>query len=456
MLKWTVTKRSDDPLQQRRPYHARRSLGVLQGTPTTSRPVRGRRSIASIAVQQELNKDKENRYTSTPCIQPRTGDDSLNQLALRDVSNITTPTSTTAQKKRAFPNTPALTSTMRKKNAAPYSSTLPTFDVEYSPCDKPFAGLPGLGESYYENARYFTENLPPNKKQKLSEDTDVFSFKKPKIEITKNNNNDDESLHSSQMGDITLDKMIDAILESARKERPKRSASLKSKDSAMSPTYTAADDPASDLNLTMDPMLELSPDKYLPDKTIILQEPCHNEREVRTPDSPKLKRARSPGSCHLRRQRGVRRKVKEDKAKLKKSTSPATPRYDMEETYMRKTLDELAEIETPKSHVLDMLFYPTSQNEEKFLLSDCSKISNETTPELNWHASSTPTGEANIIRKCLTFSPPGTSDESIEKRRSVASSISRYTRTPFASGTIDVVMHVTNSKLYIHGEWWMV
>ncbi|ETN67417.1 hypothetical protein AND_000771 [Anopheles darlingi] len=56
------------------------------------------------------------------------------------------------------------------------------------------------------------------------------------------------------MGDITLDKMIDAILASAKKElklvtpRPKRTLSIKSKQSkGSSPTYTPADDPAMDL-----------------------------------------------------------------------------------------------------------------------------------------------------------------------------------------------------------------
>lgn len=456
---------------QRRPpsaFHARRSLGALQTAQTPTSRTSSRRSLASSSSTMDgLNKDKENRYTSTPQVStPRSDDSFTSQLALRDVSNITTPTA--VSKKRAFPNTPVLTSTMRKKYAAvPYSTTLPTFDVEYSPCDKPFGGLPGLGESYYENARYFNDDADPVAKRQKTDPT-PFSFKKPKAERT--NNNDDESLHSSQMGDVTLDRMIDAILESARKDRPKRSTSVKSKDSVMSPTYTPADDPASDLNLTGD--LELSPMTYLQtDKTIIIQEQCHNEREVRTPDSLKLKRKRSPNSCHLRRQRAVRRKVtKENKRTKKKSfpriitlndSSPPTPHYEMEETYLRKTLDELAQIETPKHINANNPFYPASQNEEKFLqMSDCSKMSNETTPDtMNWHASSTPTmGEANIIRKCLTFSPPGTSDESLEKRHSVASSISRYTRTPIANGTIDVAIHVDEhtNKLHIHGEWWMV
>lgn len=527
MLKWTVTKRSENnPLggrqqqqqqQQRRPYHARRSLGVIQtntansqGTPTSSRPaVRGRRSLASISVHQELNKDKENRYTSTPCVPPNAqqvsrGDDSLtSQLALRDVSNITTPTTSNnnnnninnhnTAKKRAncFTNTPVLTSTMRKRTAQTYSTTLPTFDVEYSPCDKPF------GE-FHEFIHHDVVVVPPSaKKQKI---VDEFNnFKKPNLDVVvvgRNNNNlitPDDSLHSSQMGDVTLDKMIDAILESARKERPKRSASVKSKESQiMSPTYTPADDPASDL----DPVIDLSPEKYCADKTIILQE-HHNEREVRTPDSPKFKRKRSsPESCHLRRQRAVRRKQNKNEKLMKNHhhnnhQSPVTPKYEMEETYLRKTLDELAQIETPKNTnhlVLDMMldtssqFYPSatsqhttttthnqSTSDEKFLLlmSDCdSKMSdNETTPEHHqlmncWNTTSTPTEganrEANIIRKCLTFSPPGTSEESIEKRRSVASSISRYSRTTFANGTIDVAIHVNSNKLFIHGEWYMV
>lgn len=526
MLKWTVTKRSDpsDPLGNRRPYHARRSLGTLQAaknetsTPNRTRP---RRSLASTAVNKELNRDKENRYTSTPCVATRAVSDEsfTSTVAFRDVSNIATPSQ---PKKRAFTNTPVMTSTMKRKSNTQYSSTLPTFEVEYSPCEvkaTPFAGLPGLADSYYENARYFRDDQPPPaKRQKLpspsasitsSEKSMTssltpttnrvpagrfkFSFKKPKLEFR--NEPPDDSLHSSQMGDVTLDKMIDAILESARKDKPKRSASVKSKDSKCSmessPTYTAADDPASDL-LKYEENIELSPDKYLQavDRTIIIEEPGQNEREVKTPDSPKAKNRKSSAKrkrnslemCHLKRQRAVRRKLKQEtevgkpknatppQSNLPKS-SPATPKYEIDHTYMRKTFDEIAQIETPQTHRTpnclesDVLMSPTSQNEDKFLLSDYSNtmcpLLNDTTPDmrsLNWRASSTPTGEANTIRKCLTFSPATTSSEnSFSKRSSVASTMSgRFSHSTFISGSIDLMMRADAGKLYIHGEWWMV
>lgn len=541
MLKWTVTKRTDT-----NPYHARRSLGALQpskhetGTPTSTKSRQGRRSLAAISVKDvELKKDKENRYTSTPCINPlrnhaliNNNDESLiSTIALRDLSNIT-PNSTPNTKnnknvnKRALLNTPVMTSTIKKRHHnAHYSSTLPTFDIEYSPT--PFTALPGLGDSYYENAKYFRDETKPvleqpskiNKNQiEETQDTSVdeFNFKKPSNLLISSNqpphtpmsNNNDDSLHSSQMGDITLDKMIDAILESARKERPKRSASVKSKDSKSSiecsPTYTPADDPASDL-LKYEENFELSPSiKYLDvaDKTIILDDLVTNEREVRTPDSPKMMERKSlgkrkredspPESCHLKRQRAVRRKVKHltnngvnDRIAQRLPNcsqdscgsndrivfflpssipSPTTPYYDIESTYTRKTFDEIAQIETPKLPPINsssLSLYPASQNENKSLLStNFSKLSNEITPDMgsiNMQASSTPTGESHMIRKCLTFSP-GANEDSMEKRRSVASTKSSYSnaRNTIVNGSIDLSIYVDSQKLYIHGEWCMV
>lgn len=519
MLKWTVTKRTET-----NPYHGRRSLSALQPpkheaeTPTSTKSRQGRRSLATISIKDvEMNKDKENRFTSTPCINPLRNhvlvnnmeESLISTIALRDLSNIT-PNSTPGtnknnnnSNKRAFPNTPVMTSTMKKRHLnTHYFSTLPTFDVEYSPT--PFPALPGLTDSYYENGRYFRDETKPilqseltisQKKETEDSYLDDFNFKKPSSNLVMNNqptttimnNNNDNSLNSSQMGDITLDKMIDAILESARKERPKRSASVKSKDSKCSvecsPTYTPADDPASDLLKYEN--LELSPSiKYLEatDKTIILDEVVTNEREVRTPDSPKTVKDKSlrkrkrddspPESCHLKRQRAVRRKVKQSTntgANDRIDTninlpSPSTPYYDIETTYMRKTFDEIAQIETPKLHPINsssLSLYPASQNENKSVLStNFSKMSNEITPDMrsiNMQASSTPTGEGHIIRKCLTFSPR-TDEDSMEKRRSVASTKSSCSnaRNAFVNGFIDMSIYVKNEKLFIHGELCMV
>lgn len=521
MLKWTITKRTDT-----NPYHVRRSLGALQTTrqqtvtPTNTNSRQIRRSIATVSGKDiELNKDKENRYTSTPCVNPlknhalvSNSDESvINTVALRDLSNITPNTTPKNKNKRAFLNTPVMTSTIKKRNKnAHYSSTLPTFDVEYSPCEikgTPFAAISSVGDSYYENARYFRDDIKvalkePNKnaEEEIQETYENrFSFKKPCNLVQSQpaptlNTNLDDSLHSSQMGDITLDKMIDAILESARKERPKRSASVKSKDSKCSiecsPTYTPADDPANDL-LKYEENLELSPSiKYLnaTDKTIILNDIVTNEREVKTPDSSNIKELKlvgkrkrdysPPGSCHLKRQRAVRRKVKHTanceandriNSKLQNSNvisvpSPTTPSYDIEATYIRKTFDEIAQIETPKLQMVNcssLSLYPASQNENKSILStNFSKLSNDITPDMrgiNMQASSTPTGDDNFIRKCLTFSPT-TNDDTISKRGSVASCKSTFgsTRNISVKGSIDLALYMDKQKIYIHGEWYMV
>uniref|UniRef100_A0AAG5D3L5 Uncharacterized protein n=1 Tax=Anopheles atroparvus TaxID=41427 RepID=A0AAG5D3L5_ANOAO len=344
MLKWTVTKRSEASggnvlsqgqvlMQKRR--HARRSLGALSeriaaagGTSlsnddagnglVTYHNIKARRSLGT-GSHGHVNYDKENRcITSTPHPMSGRSSESPYSMALRDVSNITPnttpcrlPNVTTPQsRKRTLADSPTSTGqkmTIKKEVAIvreSYATTLPTFDIEYSPCgvkNVPFLALRGLGLAEFENpGRYFpidgeeptvkryrtgerqspsnvavcqTPPGPPCLTPLSSRFADLRfnkgSFKRPRsVAKTVNNNHlpppetaasaeDNElSLNSSEMGDITLDKMIDAILESAKKDtrwatpRPKRSSSIKSKQSkGSSPTYTPADDPAADLYL---------------------------------------------------------------------------------------------------------------------------------------------------------------------------------------------------------------
>jgi hypothetical protein len=69
--------------------------------------------------------------------------------------------------------------------------------------------------------------------------------------------------------------------------------------------------------------------------------------------------------------------------------------------------------------------------------------------------SSTPTGaETNVdhTRRCLSFST-SVADDSLDKRRSVASSIgSRNSRTSMVNGSLDVALFADNGQLIIHGE----
>uniref|UniRef100_A0A4Y0BPH3 Uncharacterized protein n=2 Tax=Anopheles funestus TaxID=62324 RepID=A0A4Y0BPH3_ANOFN len=553
MLKWTVTKRSEANaknvlpqekmlLQQRQ--HARRSLGALSerlATVTSDGTVNGgsrnrkvRRSLGVCA-----NYDKENQcITSTP--HPAIGRTigSPYSMALRDVSNITPnttpcrPSNATPQsRKRTLAVSPVSSDLKRKEHVESvretYATTLPTFDIEYSPCgvkDVPFLALRGLGLAEFDKpGRYFAANEqePSAKRMKtlakplsLVEDLPLqpsedklnpcltplssrlselrfnkINFKRPLAvgkpinslpqpalpppppSSVENMEDSELSLNSSEMGDLTLDKMIDAILESAKKDgrwatpRPKRSLSVKSKQSkGSSPTYTPADDPAADLYLG----LRCPPRMFRQEgeTTIILEETANhiNEREVKTPDTKQEQRgmafrntvkmdyvrqslnkcvAASPldAACHLRRQKAVRRKHKLETAgnsakqgtQRDEVTLEDCPMGSPETPYILCNQSKLSQLNVMQTPVRDEQLRLEAENPSHQILSA------NATPDIrsiDLQGTSTPTGGSiEKSRKCLNFSPT-LSEDSIEKRRSVASSTtSRCFRTSTLTGS---------------------
>ncbi|KFB44000.1 AGAP004701-PA-like protein [Anopheles sinensis] len=570
MLKWTVTKRSEASggnvlsqgqvlMQKRR--HARRSLGALSerieaagrnavsndgagNGLATHHQIKLRRSLGT-AVHGVANYDKENQcITSTP--HPMTSSrtlDSPYSTALRDVSNITPNTtpcrlstvSTPQSRKRTWATSPASAGQKRAPNQEitvlrePYATTLPTFDIEYSPCggkNVPFLAIRGLGMTEFENpGRYFpTDDEEPSskrckvsEKQSMSDETapkkapvgapgltplssrfadlrfNKGSFKRPRsVAKTVNNNHlpppetgvdapeetNELSLNSSEMGDITLDKMIDAILESAKKDtrwatpRPKRSSSIKSKQSkGSSPTYTPADDPATDLYL-LERRLPARIAQQAGDTTIILEETSHvNEREVKTPEPIREHQTTSStrrgfrqslnklvlaspleAACHLRRQKAVRRKhgkqesgghppegggvasiPRKDMQGRGASKSPETPNV----AFSHSRIDQLALIKTPV-HEGVCIFAPEEGTVELQKQQEQQLVSATATPSIrsiDLQGTSTPTESIEKTRKCLNFSPT-LSEDSLEKRGSVASSMtSRCSRAGFVLGT---------------------
>ncbi|XP_034123357.1 flocculation protein FLO11 isoform X1 [Drosophila guanche] len=265
--------------------------------------LRGKLKRKSLCLALAHGQGKENQLTSTPLpasslsMQPRTP-------LLKDLSNImSSPLSTPTPR----PHTAA--------EAAPtaYASTLPTFEAEYSPSAAiipgPLLALRGMGipDSYFEKPRYL--ELKP-----LPQPLPV-----PQAPATKSGQT---TLSSSQMGDVTLERMIDAILESTRKAPAPRQqrqrlrhrhrhhplSSTTSADTAThSPTYRPAFDPASDL-------CEYWKSPHASG---------YEEREVRSPQpppelpatatAPAPAESQSQGkrrSLQLRRQRVVRRKRK--------------------------------------------------------------------------------------------------------------------------------------------------
>lgn len=466
MLKWSVNRRLDHEnfldSHVTLSNNNRRSLGVVTHRPRTPAVKRNeRRSLGSINRRFHIN-DKENHVTSTPYPSGTFKTPNGTPTAFKDLSNITpstTPMGSSAQKrKRRLCLTPPQSlgpidtiDPVPAPKPIQYASTLPTFGLEYSPYafnPTPFIALRGLttADSYLENPLYLRDE-PPRKRLRgsptqLSAKDDNANFKVPKPE--------EETLNSSAMSDTTLGKMIDAILESARKERSvpsraKRKRSLKftrdkvssnkiNSEQTFSPTYAAAEDPANDLNKFCDNFLHP-------------RLPMFSEREVKTPEFE---------GFHLKRQNAVRRKLPKldftDGSELKSSQlnvfnvlSPETPLCSMLEF---KSIDELANMKTPMEY---------RTRNECTLKPDGKVDIDDITPGIetrNVQGSSTPTSSLNSVRKCLTYSPESIKS-SAEKRASVASSTS--SRSSFKDacpkGSIDLMASIEDNKLIIHGEF---
>lgn len=524
MLKWTVSKRTEtvDAMSVLLADHstrtaARRSLGNTR-QPMRSRDLREhrRKSLGSSEVARRyLKQNKENQIIATPhpLTMRHTGVSSTPfppkvEFALRDVSNRTTPTSTfspttstTPNRKRNLPLSPVITRivpavkpTLLPPIQPSYASTLPTFDIEYSPCghkSAPMIALRGLTvpDSFFANPCYFRDDpqqQPASKRLKFSPEVTPLSkrlselrFSKMSIKRSINLNNnideeDDVNMSSKALNDTELDKMIDEILESSRKIN-KNSAGRKllispaicrkRRASAESPTDKVQTMPDSTNNCDY---LNLSPHRVVEagDRTIILAEPmAFHEREVRTPDSGKIvdDTAVNRSGCHLRRQKGVRRK--QQKIKLSDQISPADTSPDdmtlLNNSFFRKSIDILAGMNTPKDVRIESA--ETNSLKQRCITSVGSKSSYESTPGIETNdlqASSTPTGTQPTIRRCLTFSEsPDSMEDSMDKRKSVASSTtSRCSKSSaaFISGSLDLAIQADENKIQIHGELLMV
>lgn len=468
MLKWSVNKRTETT-ESLAPIgcngHARRSLGnVIRTRPTNlnnnNTNKNNRRSLGA-----NLNIDKENRFTSTPYSLVRAVTPSYvkyDSIALRDVSNLSPApaSSTPTSRKRPLLISPIATSVFKKQNPPQYASTLPSFDIEYSPCEiksTQFFPLKGLevADSYYGNPRYFPDDQPPSKRIKSIEPqtfvtpltTRLSELRFNRINLKSknclrninNNNLNEETLSSSVMSDTTLEKMIDAILESTSKKVPINDSEIMLE----SPTYTAAEDPAIDLEKYID----------VTNKTIILEETTVlNEREVRTPDSILLEKksifqnVAENSPCHLIRMKAVRRKHKTENfvglTLPNGIPSPDTPESIFcNNTRLRKSFDILAEMDTPTINHSYM-----SKHSDEF----ASEINS-----LDLQACSTPTSTEDFYcetRRCLTFSPE-LREDSLSKRQSVTSSCcSRLSKSTVVKGSLDVGIAIEDNKLKIHGE----
>jgi len=263
MLKWTASSQR------------------LHELPQESRVVRRQRRQrrATIANKENVPSGLGGvGYTSTPMPQPlaRLRNSPLVLAPLSDIRNITPESSPQPQQQQRL-----------VVQSIHYATTLPRYEEEYSPS----AGTLPTGQHlalrgllpldpFLEQPRYMAQQL---KKRKLEEEF-VATMDEPEQQPQPQSQSQSQPQQeqqrqrpvtpqpSTQMGDQTLDKLIDAILDSACKsdpssrKKPRKSFNLRRRTlvkqqmesqcqaAMLSPSYAPGDDPASDLSFTLLPL----------------------------------------------------------------------------------------------------------------------------------------------------------------------------------------------------------
>ncbi|CRK97126.1 CLUMA_CG010523, isoform A [Clunio marinus] len=377
MLKWTVKKRFAGEQQLDDDYESvngvkktRTSLGNVLGDNQSKNVSKyhRRRSLGSQLCNERVKVDKENHLV-TP---------------VRRKSNRQTPLGDSSNKRRENCNkrkhhlisSTALTSptispisfNFKEVFVEPsaiifpssYAPTLPTFDVEYSPVMKSSQNLVkssirvndevpikrmkmDLMDLSYEFHPESASTSSPLSTPLVSRK--VINEKKVPLNLS---NDSESSLNSSEVGDTTLQKMIDDILASARNGKKFKSGLAESKK-------TGRDTNANfmkNLSEICENMEEksivklLSPEKITEaaDKTIIIANTeIQNEREVKSPMVKKdveIVDFRADETCQLKRQNAVRRKntSNENKNKKKCEESQGKSQKEFQDSSIQKCL----------------------------------------------------------------------------------------------------------------------
>ncbi|XP_030382433.1 uncharacterized protein LOC115629960 [Scaptodrosophila lebanonensis] len=279
MLKWTASAQRLHEL----PSMVGRASQTAQ---LRQRPLLRRQRRATIANKENI--PVMGYTTSTPMLR----NSPLVLAPLTDIRNVTpeaTPTASTTPRRLSV-------------HHVQYASTLPRYaEEEYSPSTASASLLPtgqhlalrgllGPLDPFVEQPRYIAASKPL-KKRKLEPDfVAVMEEQQPleKQPIEQREQSKPQSQpqlqlqavrpttpqHSLSMGDQTLDKLIDAILDSARKadasskKKARKSFNLRRRtlvkqqlqttcQTVLSPSYAPGDDPASDLSFTLLPPMPL-------------------------------------------------------------------------------------------------------------------------------------------------------------------------------------------------------
>lgn len=384
MLKWTVSKRVE-PIVQFTAVLERPSQRVVSRQSLINEIREHRRK--SEFTKRYRNRNKENAIVASPhpiTISRSTNSHTLftNQLsALRDVANKT-------PKRNSLPASHNSTP-LRKRNLPPspaqHRRSTPAFSLEtVQPKTSPPASQCGsaiamrgitVPDTYFGSARYIQGHSPhqpsPAKRSRiemtpLSRRLGQLRFSKVSIQRHAMFNShvlDDEDdlidMSSKALDNSDLNKMIDEILLSTRKCKPIPSPRLcvvppAPQVSPSSTILTASSADRFSTGLTnMTNAADLT--EVAAERTIILQEPLVEEREVRTPPKMFVDKAVQSDECLLRRQGGVRRKNLRSNRMHQAETeaSRQTRQIDrmmQEHPYLRKSIELLACLDTPKQY----------------------------------------------------------------------------------------------------------
>lgn len=341
MLKWTVKKRfADQQNVEEEAVRCRRSLGNVLSenqtkSSTKSPKYHRRRSLGSHLTSERIKVDKENHLV-TPV---RRKSSRQSSTPLGDRSNLQIEFG--KRKHHRISSTPLnsppmspISLNMKEIFVEPssaifpvsYAPTLPTFDVEYSPlmkktpisfCDELPAKrlkLDFLDISYEFKPETASTSSPlstPLVTRKFSNENKIT------LELSSES---ESSLNSSEVGDTTLQKMIDDILASARTGKKFKKCFPNSANRDRNANVIRP------MNKICESMEQKSIERLLSpeeiaqaaDKTIIINENAsRNEREVKSP-TVEMFDFKTDDTCLLKRQKAVRRKNSSNENKKKK------------------------------------------------------------------------------------------------------------------------------------------
>ncbi|KAH8289098.1 hypothetical protein KR054_000384 [Drosophila jambulina] len=309
MLKWTASAQRLNEMQQQQEQDLNQDIGQRH-----RRRQQRRQRRATIANKENVPEDYG--YTSTP----RLRNSPLVLAPLSDILNIT-------------PEAVAPPAVAQRVQSVRYAATLPRFAEDYSPNGvllpgqhlalrgltplDPFLGQPQRYMAAATGMRETKRKLDADLVETMEEQQKQTSVPAPASPVPASpapvpRPTTPQPASSTQMGDQTLDRLIDAILDSAckadasAKKKPRRCRStfnlrrrtlVKQQLDAdggrpaevLSPSYAPGDDPASDLSFGTMPLVMTTPEPASPlvriPHQVLVQLPTPQAKKLRLQDN---------------------------------------------------------------------------------------------------------------------------------------------------------------------------